>query len=30
MGMKGLSEVMVRAVISLYDGAKTIVRVRSE
>ena len=26
MKMKGLSEVMVRAVMSLYDGAKTRVR----
>ena len=29
MRKKGLSEVMVRAVISLYDGAKTRVRVGS-
>ena len=29
MRKKGLSEVMVRAVMSLYDGAKTRVRVRS-
>ena len=29
MRKKGLSEVMARAVMSLYDGAKTILRVRS-
>ena len=29
MRKKGLSEVMVRAVMGLYDGAKTIVRVGS-
>ena len=29
MRKKGLSEVMVRAIMSLYDGAKTRVRVRS-
>ena len=29
MRKKGLSEVMVRAVMSLYDGAKTRVRVKS-
>ena len=30
MGKKGLSEVFVRAVMSLYQGAKTKVRVGSE